>query len=114
MTPDLRARLARLARAARARGAGAFPRLHRRVRDAGPFTLVAGGLGAVLAFMAAGVITYTVIELHRFGRAEARRATFIYAAGQPLAPGISVRAVDLAGTLRSEERRVGKEVYVLV
>src|SRR3989442_7885302 len=49
--------------------------------------------------MSAGISTYSVIKLHRFGRAEARRATFVYAAGQPLAPGISVRAVDLAGTL---------------
>src|SRR5262249_47538366 len=59
----------------------------------------AGALGAVFAFVVAAVITYTVVELHRFGRAEARRATFVYAAGQPLAPGISVRAGDLAGTL---------------
>jgi len=84
MRPEIRAGLARL---------------RRWYREAGPFALVAVGLGAVLAFMVAAVLTYTVVELHRFGRAEARRATFVYAAGQPLAPGISVRAVDLTETL---------------
>src|SRR5262249_44829003 len=54
---------------------------------------------AVVTFMVAGLVTYTLVELHRFGKAEARRATFVYAAGQSLAPGINVRAVDLAGTL---------------
>ena len=73
--------------------------LRRWYQQAGLFALVVGGAGALMAFTTAGVTTYTVIELHRFGRAEARRATFVYAAGQPLAPGISVRAVDLAGTL---------------
>ena len=51
------------------------------------------GLGLVIL----GV--YSSIELSRFVRAEGRRATYIYAAGQPLAPGTHVRLVDLAGTL---------------
>src|SRR5919198_867810 len=84
MTSDLRALLARVAG---------------WMRAASTVTLMAAGLGAVLSFMVAGLVTYTAVELHRFGRAEARRATFVYAAGQPLAPGISVRAIDLAGTL---------------
>src|SRR3989441_8734161 len=92
MTPELRARVAR-------QGASVLSRLRRWYHRAGPFALVVGGAGALMAFTTAGVTTYTVLELHRFGRAEARRATFVYAAGQPLAPGISVRAVDLAGTL---------------
>src|SRR5207245_2132078 len=73
--------------------------LRRWYQQAGRLALVVAGVGALMAFTTAGITTYTVIELHRFGRAEARRATFVYAAGQPLAPGISVRAVDLAGTL---------------
>ena len=92
MTPDLPAEPA-------LRGARVLSRLRRWLHQAGPLALVVGGVGALMAFMTAGITTYTVIELHRFGRAEARRTTFVYAAGQPLAPGISVRAVDLAGTL---------------
>ncbi|HEY7539060.1 MAG TPA: PBP1A family penicillin-binding protein [Methylomirabilota bacterium] len=49
--------------------------------------------------MAATPLVYSAIELHRFERADARRATFIYAAGQPLAPGIQVQRIGLAGTL---------------
>jgi len=92
VTPELRSRLAR-------HGARALLGLRRWYQQAGRLALVVAGVGALMAFTTAGITTYTVIELHRFGRAEARRATFVYAAGQPLAPGISVRAVDLAGTL---------------
>src|SRR5262249_22695517 len=92
VTPELRARLAQ-------QGARILLALRRRYQQAGLFALVAGGVGALMAFTTAGVTTYTLIELHRFSQAEARRATFVYAAGQPLAPGISVRALDLAGTL---------------
>src|SRR5215813_13620599 len=42
---------------------------------------------------------YSAIELARFERADARRATFIYAAGQSLAPGVQVQRVGLAATL---------------
>src|SRR5215472_18451423 len=42
---------------------------------------------------------YSAIELSRFERADARRATFIYAAGQPLAPGVHVQRVGLPATL---------------
>src|SRR5262249_59932455 len=89
---ELRSRLTR-------HGARALLGLRRWYQQAGLLALVVAGVSALMAFTTAGITTYTVIELHRFGRAEARRATFVYAAGQPLAPGISVRAVDLAGTL---------------
>jgi penicillin-binding protein 1B len=74
-------------------------RLRRWAQQAGPFTAVALAVGALLALAAGALATYTAVELARFARTEATRRTLIYAAGQPLAPGISVRAVDLAGTL---------------
>jgi len=58
--------------------------------------LVLLGLIGVLALT---VVSYTVVELARFERAEARRPAIVYAAGQWLGPGVNVRAVDLAGTL---------------
>jgi penicillin-binding protein 1B len=54
---------------------------------------------AMLAVLVAAVAVYSALALARFERVEERRATFVYAAAQPLAPGVSVRAVDLAGTL---------------
>jgi penicillin-binding protein 1B len=56
-------------------------------------------LVAAIASVAAAPLVYSAIELHRFERADARRATFIYAAGQPLAPGVQVQRIGLAGTL---------------
>ena len=44
-------------------------------------------------------IVYSAIELTRFERADARRATFIYAAGQTLAPGVHVQRIGLKDTL---------------
>ncbi len=44
-------------------------------------------------------VVYSAIELTRFERADARRATFIYAAGQALAPGVHVQRIKLADTL---------------
>ena len=49
--------------------------------------------------MVCGPFVYSAIELARFERADARRATFIYAAGQSLAPGIHVPRIALAATL---------------
>src|SRR5262245_54775889 len=56
-------------------------------------------LGLVLALAIGGPFAYSAIELARFERADARRATFIYAAGQSLAPGTHVQRIGLAGTL---------------
>jgi penicillin-binding protein 1B len=56
-------------------------------------------LGLVLALAIGGPFAYSAIELARFERADARRATFIYAAGQSLAPGTHVQRVGLAATL---------------
>ena len=53
----------------------------------------------VLAFSVGGPFVYSAIELARFERADARRATYIYAAGQSLAPGVHVQRIALAATL---------------
>jgi penicillin-binding protein 1B len=45
------------------------------------------------------LVTYTTIELARFARAEIRQSTLLYSGGQRLAPGLSLRAIDLASTL---------------
>ncbi|MBI2207420.1 MAG: PBP1A family penicillin-binding protein [Candidatus Rokubacteria bacterium] len=58
--------------------------------------LVVVGLAVVAAI---ALTTHSALALRRFERAEARRATFVHAAGQLLAPGISVRAIDLGATL---------------
>ncbi len=52
---------------------------------------------AALALIVLGI--YSWVELARFARAEQRRTTFVFAAGQHLAPGVHVRLVDLSGTL---------------
>src|SRR5438445_3878397 len=72
----------------------------RRARGVGTFrlvTLVVAGV-LVLGLMTVGV--YTAVELSRFQRVESRRTTLVYAAGQRLVPGVNVRTIDLAGTLR--------------
>ena len=56
-------------------------------------------LVAVVALAASVPFVYSAIELHRFERADARRATFIYAAAQSLAPGVHVQRIGLAATL---------------
>jgi hypothetical protein len=56
-------------------------------------------LGLVLAIAIGGPFAYSAVELARFERADARRATFIYAAGQSLAPGTNVQRIGLAATL---------------
>jgi penicillin-binding protein 1B len=58
---------------------------------------LAGAIVAGLAFLA--LIVYSWVELARFERVEARRTAFVYAAAQPLAPGVHVRLADLYGTL---------------
>src|SRR5262249_39536080 len=56
-------------------------------------------LVAAIASAVCAPFVYSAIELARFERADARRATFIYAAGQSLAPGIYVQRIGLAATL---------------
>ena len=56
-------------------------------------------LGVAIASAVCAPFVYSAIELQRFERADARRATFIYAAGQPLAPGVHVQRVGLPATL---------------
>jgi penicillin-binding protein 1B len=55
-------------------------------------------IGLVVAVLLT-VVSYTMVELARFERAETRRGTIVYAAGQWLGPGVNLRAVDFAGTL---------------
>src|SRR5213593_2937414 len=56
-------------------------------------------LGVALAVVMGAPFLYSAIELSRFERADARRATFIYASGQSLAPGVHVQHVGLSATL---------------
>ena len=60
--------------------------------------LVLGGLAAIV-LIALALVTYATTELSRFGRAEARRGTLIYAGPQVLRPGVHVGMADLAGLL---------------
>jgi penicillin-binding protein 1B len=62
--------------------------------------IVGLGLGVLSGLLLIGLLTYSAVELSRFERAEARRATFVYSAGQSLAPGVHVGLVDLAGILK--------------
>jgi penicillin-binding protein 1B len=98
MTPWLWRALARARRAL----AAAHER-HRRLLVGrgwkGPVALVGLGLGASIVLAGMALVTYTAVELARFQRAETRRTTVVLAAGQMLAPGMNVRALDLAGTL---------------
>src|SRR2546429_7527437 len=57
------------------------------------------GAGAALGLLLLPLVVYSWVALARFERVEERRATFVYAAAQPLVTGINVRRVDLAGTL---------------
>ena len=57
------------------------------------------GFALVTTLSVMALVAYSAVELGRFERAEIRRAVFIHAAGQVLAPGVNVRAIDLSGTL---------------
>jgi penicillin-binding protein 1B len=61
-------------------------------------TLALAG-AVVLGLAGLALVAYSWTELARFERVEARRTAFVYAAPQPLAPGVHVRLADLAGTL---------------
>jgi penicillin-binding protein 1B len=61
--------------------------------------LAAVALAAVLVIVLLALVAYSSIELRRFERVEAQRATFMYAAPLTLVGGVHVRRVDLAGTL---------------
>src|SRR5947207_15995549 len=65
----------------------------------GRLRLVGAGAAAVLVILLVTLAIYSSLALARFERVEERRATFVYAAAQPLVTGINVRRVDLAGTL---------------
>jgi len=72
----------------------------RRARGSGTFRLVTLVVAAILILSLISVAVYTAIELSRFQRVESRRTTLVYAAGQRLVPGVNVRTIDLAATLR--------------
>jgi len=57
----------------------------------------AGAAGLLIALVTVAI--YSSLALARFERVEERRATFVYAAAQPLVAGVHVRRVDLAGAL---------------
>jgi penicillin-binding protein 1B len=54
---------------------------------------------ALLAVLALALVIYSSVALSRFARVETRRATYVYAAAQPLIAGLQVKRIDLAGTL---------------
>src|SRR5207245_11085794 len=54
---------------------------------------------AVIVAAISAPFLYSAIELARFERADARRATFVYASGQSLTPGVQVQRVGLAAAL---------------
>jgi penicillin-binding protein 1B len=56
-------------------------------------------LVASVGLLLGALVIYTATELRRFERADMRRGTLVYAGGQWLAPGVSLRAVDFAGSL---------------
>ncbi len=56
-------------------------------------------LGLAFALGMLAPFAYSAVELARFEHADARRATFVYAAGQPLAPGVHIQRIGLAATL---------------
>jgi 1A family penicillin-binding protein len=70
-----------------------------RITGASVVGLLLLGLGGFAALGISALGVHTAVELSRFNRAEVRQTILIHAAGQPLEPGVSVRAVDLAGTL---------------
>ncbi|MGH7312586.1 MAG: PBP1A family penicillin-binding protein, partial [Candidatus Rokuibacteriota bacterium] len=90
--------LARLRRALAGFGERQLLRFGRRPWM-GPLALVTLGLGVTAFLAATALVTYTAVELARFQRVETRRTTMVLAAGQALAPGMNIRALDLAGTL---------------
>jgi penicillin-binding protein 1B len=61
--------------------------------------LFALGTGALLTVVVLLLAVYSALVLARFERLETRRATYVYAAPQPLLAGVHARRVDLAGTL---------------
>jgi penicillin-binding protein 1B len=61
--------------------------------------VLALGATALLVLLGAALAVYSTVALSRFARVETRRATYVYAAAQPLIAGVHVRRVDLAGTL---------------
>lgn len=63
------------------------------------WTLAGLALIGSAGLLVIALVAYTALEMTRFERAEARRGTLVYAAGQWLGPGVSVRGVDLAGAL---------------
>lgn len=60
----------------------------------------------LVALLVVSLGSYTGIQLARFERTDARRTMFVFAAPQPLAPGLNVKRADLAlmlGRLRYTE-----------
>jgi penicillin-binding protein 1B len=54
---------------------------------------------ATLALVLVALLVYSTVELARFARAGARRTAAVYAAAQPLLPGVHLQRVNLAATL---------------
>jgi penicillin-binding protein 1B len=68
-------------------------------RPRGPLAVLGLVLLGLVGLGLVTLATYTGIELTRFERADARRGVIVYAGGQPLSPGTSLRTIELATTL---------------
>jgi penicillin-binding protein 1B len=74
------------------------PRLVRLGRF-GTWSTVTLAVVISIALLVLSLVSYTGLQLARFERTDARRTMVVFAAPQPLAPGINVKRVDLAATL---------------
>src|SRR5688500_864383 len=65
----------------------------------GTWSTVTLAVLAAFALFVVSVVSYTGVQLRRFEQTDARRTMMVYAAPQPLAPGLHVKRADLALTL---------------
>jgi penicillin-binding protein 1B len=61
--------------------------------------VVALAAAILVAIAVIVLLVYSSVELGRFERAQTRRATLVFAAPLPLAPGVNVRLMELGATL---------------
>jgi penicillin-binding protein 1B len=70
-----------------------------RVGGLGTWSTITLAFVAGIALLAVSLVSYTTVQLSRFERADARRTTLVYALPQALAPGLSVKRIELPTAL---------------
>src|SRR5207247_5679808 len=65
----------------------------------GTWSTITLALLIAVSLVIVSLVSYTGVQLARFERTHARRTTTVYAAPQPLQPGLNVKRADLALTL---------------